>query len=278
MEDIKQIIEEFLGESVEMDSRLMGGMSNRTYIITKDGKKYTFRIPGKNAEVFVDRVDEKQNLELVDKLGIANRTVTLNTVNGYKLAEFVEGTPLHELEDLHLKEVADVLKQLHNADMRFEKDYEPFKRLSYYESLHNHGSSAYEETKAEFMRYQDYLDSLPKVMAHGDSQKSNFVIGDQTYLLDWEFAGNNDPYYDIACFGNVSFDDAVALLEVYLEHEPTDEELNRLTLWRTFQALQWHNVAFYKEEIGLSEELGIPFGAVAHKYLELAKHLLTTLK
>lgn len=38
-------------------------------------------------------------------------------------------------------------------------------------------------------------------------------------------------------------------------------------LWRIFQCLQWHNVALYKDGIGLSEELKIDFNFFAKQYL-----------
>ena len=38
--------------------RLEGGMSNYTYVVECNGKKYTYRVPGKYAEKFVDRNDE----------------------------------------------------------------------------------------------------------------------------------------------------------------------------------------------------------------------------
>lgn len=278
MNEEKQLISQFLSKEIEMDSRLMGGMSNRTYVITLEGKKYTFRIPGKKAEVFVDRENETNNLNKIKELNIANETVLLDVETGYKLAEYVEGTPLHELDDLHLSDVANVLKTLHECDDTFDLDYAPFNRLAYYETLNEDLSDDYFASCERLFVHKEYLESFPKVMAHGDSQKSNFVIGEKTYLLDWEFAGNNDLYYDIACFGNVDFNDAIQLLEVYLGHIPTDEELNHLTLWRAFQCLQWHNVALYKHKIGLSEELHIPFDKVADKYLNLANTLMDSLK
>ncbi len=278
MKEVIDLIKKLTGKDAVVDSRLMGGMSNRTYIVTIDDKKHTFRIPGKKAETFVNRDIEKKCIEAVDGLNINNKTLLLDLEDGYKLAEFVEGTPLNELADLHLEEVATLLKTLHNADTRFENDYDPFGRLSEYELLNEDLSEEYFATRQKFFKHKEYLSSLPKVMAHGDSQKSNFVIGEKCYLLDWEFAGNNDFYYDIACFGNVDFNDAIQLLEVYLGHKPSDEELNRLTLWRTFQCLQWHNVALYKDVIGLSEELNVPFKAVAGKYLNLANELLSTLR
>lgn len=278
MTEVVNLIKELTGKDATVVSRLMGGMSNRTYIVEMEGKKYTFRIPGKKAETFVDRVDEEKNIKAVDHLGINNNTLLLDLEGGYKLAEYVEGTPLNELDELHLEEVATLLKTLHNSEGAFEKDYAPFERLTEYEALNDNLKEEYFTSRDKFFEYKEYLMSLPKVMAHGDSQKSNFVIGDKCYLLDWEFAGNNDFYYDIACFGNVDFNDAIQLLEVYLGHLPTDEEYNRLTLWRTFQCLQWHNVALYKDKIGLSEELGVDFKFVADKYLEKANNLMNTLK
>jgi hypothetical protein len=64
---------------------------------------------------------------------------------------------------------------------------------------------------------------------------------------------------------------------VYLGKEPSTDEIKRLTLWRTFQALQWHNVAWYKDDIGLSQELQVDFANVAQKYLTLAQSLLSRL-
>ena len=113
------------------------------------------------------------------------------------------------------------------------------------------------------------------VLCHGDAQPSNFVIIEQgAMVVDFEFTGNNDPYYDIACFGNIDpFGDAIALLDVYIGHKAKPEESRKMIFYRLFQTLQWHQVATYKHTIGLSEKLHIPFDVVAVKYLEKAEAL-----
>ena len=275
MEQIEQLVTGYLNEPATIESRLMGGMSNQMYTMIYQGSRCTFRLPGKNASMFVDRHIELKNIEAVRPLGINNDTILFDTSNGYKVATYVEGTPFSQLEDLHLTQAAGVLHELHDSTVVFENDYDPFARLALYESYHRHQTHEYNETVARFTTYKDWLMSQPKVAAHNDAQRSNFVLaGDKTYLLDWEFAGNNDPLYDVACFGNISFDHALALLPVYLGKEPSADEIKRLTLWRTFQALQWHNVAWYKDDIGLSAELQVDFAAVAQKYLSLANTLL----
>jgi|GEM_PF-16349 phosphoribosyl 1,2-cyclic phosphodiesterase/thiamine kinase-like enzyme len=288
----EQIITEAVSQILEVDKkkvqvlhRLMGGMSNYTYVVDVDGKKYTYRIPGKKAEKFVDRQIEKENIEIVSELGLNNETLYLDLENGHKLAEFIAGNPLSEQDPMqYLKQVADVLKSIHNSGLKAVNDYDPLSRLSLYESYlqefsHDHGMR-YKKLKDQWLQLvPKYMDSSRLVLCHGDSQISNFVVsGEKLYLMDWEFTGNNDPFYDIACFGNNDFNHALALLPVYLGHEPSLEEYNRLYFFRAYQALQWHNVALYKEYIGLSVDLGVDFKFVANLYLDKAERFLNEIE
>ena len=50
-------------QNVKIVMRLEGGMSNYTYVVECNGKKYTYRVPGKFAEKFVDRVEEWENIQ-----------------------------------------------------------------------------------------------------------------------------------------------------------------------------------------------------------------------
>lgn len=272
-------------EQIEVKKRLMGGMSNFTYVLEISGKLYTFRIPGKKAEKFVNRTVEKHNIELVKDLELNNKTVYFEIESGYKIAEYIEGTPLHELDPMmYLQEASNILHKIHNSELSSDYDYDPLKRLKVYESYlveyeFKH-SKRYLELKEKFLSYSDkYMDESKLVLAHGDSQVSNFVVTENGLrLMDWEFAGNNDPYYDIACFGNSNFDHALALLPVYLKKTPTIEEYNRLYFFRAFQTLQWHNVALYKEFIGLSVDLGVDFMFIAGLYLDKAEKFLSEIK
>jgi len=259
-------------KKVKVESRLLGGMSNYTYVVSVEDKKYTFRIPGKNASAFVDRVEEQDNINRIRELDLNNETLYLNLESGYKIAHFVEGTPLSEKDPLEsLDEVSVLLKTLHSTKIRASKDYNPLKRLEKYEDLVKDFGKTYDEKysllKEKFLSHFDFLDSNVKVFCHNDSQPSNFVVGEKNYLLDWEFGGNNDPLYDVACYGNMDFNHGLALLPVYLGREPRLDELKRVYLWRVFQCLQWHNVALYKDLIGLSKDLKLDFNMIAGLYL-----------
>ena len=78
--------------------RLEGGMSNYTYIVACKGQKYTYRVPGKGGEHFVDRHEELRTIEQVESLGFADTHSYLEVRTGEKLAEYVEGTILTDAD------------------------------------------------------------------------------------------------------------------------------------------------------------------------------------
>jgi thiamine kinase-like enzyme len=285
---IKEVASDVFNVSVkdiEVSNRLMGGMSNYTYVFTVKGDTYTFRIPGKKAELYVDRVEEKHHIELVEPLNLNSEVVYLNIENGYKIAKYIEGTPLNELEVLdYLEDVSKTLHELHDKKLKSNYDYDPLGRLTLYESYtfeydFKH-SDRYNKLKDELLKQAERLiDKDSYIFTHGDCQASNFVkteIGMK--LMDWEFSGNNDPMYDIACFGDFVYEYAVALLPVYLGRKPTVLEEDKMWFYMAFQSLQWHNVAMYKEFIGLSVDLGVDFIQVAENYLDDCTLFLSKIK
>lgn len=271
---------EVLGtDDTKIIKRLLGGMSNYTYVVESKGKRYTYRVPGKNAEVFVDRDDELACVKAVAPLGLNNETIYFDTKSGEKMAVYVDGTILSDTDIVSYNEVVvKSLKKLHGSAVSLP-DYDPSGRLSSYERLCEEQGfthpAEYHELKEKLGKVNASLPERPEVPCHCDFQTTNLVMGaDRLYVLDWEFAGMNDPFYDIACYGNTNMEVAESLLKAYVGHEPSDEELRRLYSLRAFQCLQWYNVATFKDKVGLSEELKTDFGAVAKFFFDNARELI----
>ena len=258
--------------------RLEGGMSNYTYVVETRGKRYTYRVPGKYAEKFVDRVEEWDNIQEVNKLSLNNATSYVEVISGEKLAEYVEGTILSETDVVSYNEMSvKALKTIHNSNLRF-KDYNAFGRLADYERYCREMGfthpKEYIELRGKLDQMRQAHADVPMVPCHCDYQPTHLVVsGDKLYVLDWEFAGMNDPFYDIACYGNAGFDKALSLLEAYVGHKPTSQELRRLYYHRAFQCLQWYNVAIFKDRVGLSRDLNMDFNHVAAFFFGMAKDL-----
>lgn len=262
-------------DDVIIKHRLMGGMSHLTYHIAIKDVDYTFRVIGKDGNLFVDRSIEKKNLEIIKPLNLNNETVYFDIETGEKAAKYVEGTVLTQLDfKEHLNDVAKALKKLHMSGIAPASDYELIPRLTKYESFTEIRSDLYLDLKKKWIdHYHKHHIHQPKVFCHGDAQRSNIVIGQRLYLLDWEYSGWNEWYYDIASFGNVQFADALLLLDAYLERPATKKEADSVRFYRMYQALQWHQVALRKHMVGLSEVLHFDFQMLSEKYLNLANTL-----
>ncbi|MFA6692642.1 MAG: phosphotransferase [Acholeplasmataceae bacterium] len=268
-------------DEVIVKHRFLGGMSHLTYHIEIHGVDYTYRVIGKDGNLFVDRKIEYQNLKTIEPLELCNETVYFDVETGEKAAKYVEGTPLSQMDyKPYLPHIVKVLKKLHHTSLKPASDYGLINRLNLYESYTNDLSPKYIALKKAWIdMYEKERSDKPKVFCHNDAQRSNFVIApDKVYLLDWEYAAYNEFYYDIASFGNVQFEDALELLDVYLEREATSEEKNLVRFYRMFQVLQWHQVALRKELIGLSPVLHFDFKMLAEKYLNLAQKLYDDIK
>lgn len=259
--------------------RLEGGMSNYTYIVESQGKKYTYRVPGKSAEHFVDRVDELHTIEQVERLGFASTHSYMEVRTGEKLAEYVDGTILTDDDvETYNTLVAKRLHQIHESGMQLPL-YDPFGRLNRYEGYcrdlgYVHPQN-YIDLRQKLDSCRQQIPQVPLVPCHCDFQPSNIVISGTTVnVLDWEFAGMNDPIYDVACYGNVGFDSALSFLSAYVGHEPSRQEKQRLFFYRAFQCMQWYNVAIFKDRIGLSKDLNMDFCDVAEYFYNQAKDLL----
>lgn len=264
-------------QNISIIERLLGGMSHYTYLVSVLGVKYTYRKIGPAGNLYVNRQDELDNMKRIVDLDINNETHFFDVVTGVKVAKYVEGTVLSQTNyEKHLDSIVAVLKKMHSSQVKATKNFDFIKRLSLYESFNVTQDPRYLDLKLKWLKiFHHHYEQSPKVLCHNDAQRSNMVIthDGKLYLLDWEYAGNNDFYYDIASFGNVDFIDAVVLLERYLGRKPSLAEHNHIRFYRMFQALMWHQVAKYKDQIGLSEKLKINFNLYQKHYLNLALKL-----
>lgn len=260
----------------EIDFRLLGGMSNYMYVIKDGNNRYTLRILGEHAEKFVWRHEEKDNIPIFESLGVTTKTIYFNEETGVKISQYVDGEILSRIDPLdHLESVSNILKTVHGSKVLSKHHYHHFERLDKYEMINDRLAEDYYTLKEELKAlYDKHYRDLPQTLCHGDAQPSNFIISkDHAYLVDFEFAANNDPYYDIATFGNMNDIHAFRLLDVYLGRKASKEELKRLIYFRMFQCVQWYLVATFKHKEGMSETLKIPFDKAATNYIRLARKL-----
>lgn len=279
----EEIIENIFGSEASIVSPLVGGMMNESYIISSHNVKYVLYIATEQANEMVDRVLEKEHLDIAYGLGITKQNVYMDVKTGIKANYFIDGNSLDRIDSFDYQKVADVLHKLHASKKLSKQDYLPFERFKGYESESNsfreETNEDYKVIRSELMQNKEYLEKQTKVFSHNDAQRSNFVKGDdgEYYLIDYEFAGNNDEIYDIACFGNGDVKEGYKLLEAYFKNPNVDQK-KRYYLWRMYVSLQWYNVAIVKHFRGEGKIHGFDFMKVAEHFLENAKEAYSSYK
>ncbi len=278
MIDIKQLVENALNESVISVEPLLGGMSNYNYVVKTKNYKLVVRVPGDNSKKFVNREIEKYHVDFVEHSKVNQEILYFDVESGVKIAKYVEGQSLDNC-DFSINELTSLFKSYHK--LKSDYDYNPFKRLELFESYLSNQSNKYFELKMQLEEYKDYLLKQETVFCHNDSQPLNMIKSDdKIYLLDWEFAGNNDPMYDLVCFtedfgADSNFSDK--LIKNYFGYIDNDL-IKRKLLWTVFQSLQWYNVALYKDNEGMSEKLHIDFLEVCDYFLSTSEAKLKELR
>ena len=277
--EILDLLNKVLGEGSEIVAPLIGGMMNISYIV-KDasGKKYVLYISTEQANEMVNRPLEKEHQRIIYELGITSKNVYFDTDKGIKINEYFEGSSIDKVEEFDYQKVARLFKILHSSSVYSREDYAPFDRFeNIYEkealSFQKESSPLYQELRSFLFSHKDYLLRQRKTLCHNDAQRSNIIKtpDDEYYLIDFEFVGNNDPIYDIACFGNGLVSEGRKLLDAYADNNPSEELIKRYYLWRVYISLQWYNVAITKHYRGEGEKHGFNFLEVAEHFLNNAK-------
>ena len=282
--EVLEIVNKIFNNQGTILEPLVGGMMNKSFIVEYYNDKYVLYISTEQANEMVDRQLEKDNQKLIIDLGLTSKNFYFDVEKGIKVNEFIEGASLDKAESYDSKEVAKLLKTMHESGKLSRDNYQPFKRFIAYEeeakTFGDNFEANYPVLRKEIFDNREFLESQKLVLCHNDAQKSNIVksVDGKYYLIDFEFMGNNDAIYDIATFGNGKVSEGYELLVDYYDGNPTSDQKRRYYLWRIFVSLQWHNVAIVKHFRGEGKVHGFDFLKVAEFFFANAMDAYKGLK
>ena len=278
-----KIIEETLGANrneITNATVLKKGMTNRSYLFECKGKKYIMRISGEGTDRLIDRKQEMEAYNIISGKGLCDDVVYINADNGYKITEFIEDTRVcdpENKEDLRL--CMAKLGEFHEMKLAANHEFDIFDKIIYYESLwegHESVYRDYEKTKENVFKLRSYIDKHidEKVLTHIDAVPDNFLFSpkgdgqERIQLIDWEYAGMQDPHVDIAMFSIYSLYERTQideLIDIYFEGKCTDAIRTKIYCYVAACGLLWSNWCEFKRN------LGVDFGEYALLQYRYAK-------
>jgi thiamine kinase-like enzyme len=276
---IVQQLAALLGEPEGQPEPLEGGITNRNFRARFGGVDHVIRVPGKDTSLLeIDRGAERIANERAARIGVAPPVVAMLDEPQCIVTVFVEGEGL-DAADLRqppmLTDVARSLRAIHDLGEPLPTSFDSFRVVeTYADTARERGArlpAAYEEALGHARAIEAALsgpehDAVP---CHNDLLAANFIRGaEQLWIVDWEYAGMGDRYFDLANFAvnnELGEGGELNLLEAYFAEPASTRRVATLRLMKfmsDFREAMWGVV-----QTALSE-LDFDFEAYARTHFE----------
>ena len=224
--------------------RQPGGLTNANHLLTVDGQRYVLRIGGANTDQLgIDRHIEREAVLAVSAAGIAPEVV-LFLPEGHMITRYVEG---HEWtvdefkKPTVIRRVAETMTRVH-ALPPISGTFSPYRDIEQRLQVARERGTPLPDHLDRCLDRMVEIERLragaPQMFCHNDPFPNNFLDAGRVLLLDWEFAGMGDLFYDLASVCHFFAPEQKSLLLEAYFGEATDETMAVLEM-------MWFIVAFW---------------------------------
>jgi thiamine kinase-like enzyme len=243
---------------------LGGGITNRNFKVQVDGQDLVLRVGGKDTELLgIDRAAEHFASRVAAELGLGPEVVAFVEPEGYLVTRYVDG----EVGKVDVGWVGEALSRLHDGPA-LPGRFDSFRVVEEYcATAREHGvavPSAYARSKDIAELIERRRSGTTFRPCHNDLLSANFIDdGTRLWLVDWEYAGMGDPFFDLGNFA-VNNELTAESEQVLLAAYGTDDR-DALVLMRfmsDFREAMWGIV-----QLAISE-LDFDFAAYAAEHFE----------
>lgn len=192
-------------------SPLEGGITNRNYRVNVGGASFHVRIAGENTEILgIDREHEHAAHLKASQAGLAPEVVYFIRPEGYLVTRFINGRsiPAEELrQPENLQRLTEILRRIHSMP-EIPGTFNAFQVVRDYADIARRQNVSFPENFdwliGQMNAAESALNAHPLTLrpCHNDLLNGNFLLTDWLYILDWEYAGMGDIFFDLANFSN----------------------------------------------------------------------------
>lgn len=184
------------------------GLTNRNYIITKDGIKYAIRVGGENSNnLGINRFAELVIMKAVAEIGVGAELIYFSTDTGNMITKYIEGKKWSS-EDVstpeNIRRIAVTLKKVHNLPP-VQYNFSPYKDIEDRLQFANHHNLELPDYLGKLLDKLNLIKQdreknkqLYLGLCHNDPFPNNFLDDGTVRLIDWEYGGMGDIFFDLA--------------------------------------------------------------------------------
>lgn len=264
-ENIKEIICNSVNINREEIKKIvsMGGMTNRNFKVFIKDTWYVLRIPAPGTGDMINRKEEYNNIIYANKIGLDSGLIYFNKSTGVKISKFIENSeslnPNSSKKIENMKMVCSILRKLHTSKEKMKNIFDIYTKIELYEKLSKQKNALffkdYYQVKEKVYLLKDIIDDIKLVPCHNDTVSENFIKNKENkmYLIDWEYAGMNDPMWDLAAYcleNNFTENEEELFLKIYFKGNIEDKYKKRILINKIYQDFLWSIWTTIKEANG----------------------------
>lgn len=205
-----EVFEAIVPERCLKAAVMSGSRTNVNVCVRTPKGSYAMRVPGEGTNEYIDRPAEVANVSAVGILSFTPEVIYADSKSGILVTRFIEGAESltkNAYDDKSMvARMCAILADLHGSGITFSNVFDLAEGVrGYREVLARQGYNLQPELITQQDRFDSALKSLstdysmPMVPSHGDPNAANFMWdGEHMWLIDWEYSGMADPYFDLS--------------------------------------------------------------------------------
>lgn len=231
----------------------LGGLTNRNFKVEAPAGRFVLRLAGQGTSDYIDRAVEEVNARVASQAGVNAEVLFFDRQDGTMLSRYVDESRTMSIESFRdedaVQRAGRALHRLHSCGSQFQGQFELFEQIDRYLAILSDKRArlpdGYAEVqhKAEKVRQALARHPLPQAPCHCDPLVENFLdTGTFMHIIDFEYAGNNDPMWDLGDLsveGHFTAAQDEQLLLGYFGSPPHPLDQARMVMYKAMCDLLW---------------------------------------
>ncbi len=240
MDRIELIID---GQKIECTPTNLG-LTNKIYKGIFDDEVVAIRIPKEETKELSTFDNEHMVLPLIKELNLDANELYYDPSTRIRITKWINNASEYKdcFDDNKIIRAAKLIRKLHDAKIITHNEFNCISLLREYQSK-------IQASLFPLEKYYYLIDKVkqihnPHILCHNDLVSGNLLFTDsKDYLIDYEYAKDNDPLFDIMSFlteNNITdLNKRQLFYQTYFETTLTDKVKHELSVYESFHNLLW---------------------------------------
>jgi len=239
--NINEYLNEIFNDNIIL-TKTDKGLTNDIYHATINNIRTVIRVPKDDANQIININNEEKVLSLIKTTDLDVEELYYFKDTRVRITKYIEATEFEEAKsDLNIIKVAKLLKKFHGYKFKINSEFDIIKMFNKY----------YNAIKKPLYNIDEYLFILEDIkeidnehiLCHNDLVSGNFLFTEnKTYLIDYEYAADNDPLFDLTSFtteNNLNDKERKLFYSNYFDYKIDHITSKQIILFERFQNLLW---------------------------------------